>query len=193
MSLKKCGASEANASMEYSRKCPVSTCAYHVDIGPWLKAERNKHIITHFEGEIKFGTEEIGYSLPWPNFIEDPEQFFRKIEVLKRHVRKYYTWSSGDSRVFECWNCFHKFDSSSFVEHLDDCVVNAVYIQASQMAQTCPVPSYDHDPIDFPPKSHMNRHMIKPYWPSLGCGRCYTDQCQCPPMQLAKNRSISQP
>ena len=92
LSVKKGGTSDANASMEYTRKCPLPSCAYHLDRGFWSELEKNNHMMTHFEGQIAFIVGGGRFSLPWPNFIEDPENFFHEIEILKQRVRKHYIW-----------------------------------------------------------------------------------------------------
>ena len=86
--------------------------------------------------------------------------------------------------------CFGDFRPSGYLEHLDECIVYAVQVQALGMGQPYPVPLCEHHPTRLPSRSSMDQHMIKPYWPSLGCGRCNTDQCQCPPMQQVENRSL---
>ena len=51
--VKERDASYASATMEHSRKCPVTTCPYHVQKVPWLKRERDNHILTHLRGHIE--------------------------------------------------------------------------------------------------------------------------------------------
>ena len=188
LSVIKGGASDANASMQYTRKCPVTSCPYHLDRGFWSKMEKDNHIMTHFEGNIGFVTNENRHSLPWPNFIGDPENFFPKIEILKRRVRQYYIWYDygGDPEDSTCVMCLRNFDLSGYVKHLDDCIVHAVQARALGTAQTCPILTCEHDPPKFPWGSSTNEPMVKHFVPSLGCSRCYTIQCQCPPMQQDK-------
>ena len=143
MMVKTYDASEMDASIEYTGKCPITTCGWRFDRAIWLKTDRDNHIITHFEGNIMFGTDEILCSLPWPNFIEDPDHFFHKIELLKRQVQMYYMWALRDSRDIKCWVCSRNFGVSTYVDHLNDCIVHAVQIQALGNA-----PSRDHDPIN---------------------------------------------
>ena len=192
ISVKERRASKASASMGYSRKCLVTTCSYHLDIGPWSKKEKDKHALTHFEGNIQFGTDKCRYSLPWPNFIEAPQEYFNKIRSLKYSIETLPEWDlpvfSHDSRCLKCMIYFG--DPSSYLEHLDDCIFYAVQVQALGMAQPCPVPICEHHPTRVPPRSSMDQYMIRPYLPSLGCGRCYTDQCQCPPVQQVEDRSL---
>lgn len=64
MSVEERGASNASASTEESRKCLVTTCSYHLDIGPWSRIEKDKHTITHLEGNIEVSTDKGRYSLP---------------------------------------------------------------------------------------------------------------------------------
>ena len=191
LSVIKGGASDASNSLQYTRKCPFSSCPYHLDRGFWSKTEKDRHIMTHFEGHIGFVTNENRYSLPWPNFIEDPENFFPKIEILKRRVRQYYIWYGygGDPEDSTCVMCLRNFDLSGYVKHLDDCIVHAVQTQALGTAQTCPVSTCKHDPPEFPWGSRTNKPMFKQFVPSLGCSRCYAIQCQCPPMQQDKAKS----
>ena len=175
------GTSDTNASMQYTRKCLVTSCAYHLDRGFWSKKEKDHHIMTHFEGTIGFVTNANLYSLPWPNFIEDPQNYFLKIGILKRHVRQYSTvfgWLEPSDST--CHVCFRNFNLSGYVEHLDDCIVHAVQAQASAMAQACPVSTCEHDPPKFPRDSRTNEPMVKNFVPSLVCSRCYAFQCQCP-------------
>ena len=182
LSVTKGGASDANASMQYTRKCPVTSCAFHLDRGFWSKWEKDPHIMTHFEGHLEFVTNENLYSLPWPNFIEDPQNYFPKIEILKRRVRHYSTLFGHRSEPSDptCHICFRKFDISGYVDHLDDCIVHAVQSQALGTAQTCPVSTCEHDPPKFPRDSRTNEPMVKHFVPSLVCSRCYAFQCQCP-------------
>ena len=191
LSAIKDGTSDANASMEYTRKCPLPSCAYHLDRGFWLKMEKANHIKTHFEGQIGFIINRNRFSLPWPNFIEDPENFFHKIEILKQRVRKHFIWSEyyGDPDDSTCQICLRNFDLSGYVKHLDDCVVHAVRAQALGTAQTCPVSTCEHDPPKIPLGSRTDEPVVKHFVPSLGCSRCYAIQCQCPPMQQEKAKS----
>ena len=188
LSVKKGGASEANASRQYTRKCPVTSCGYHLDRGFWSKTEKDHHIMTHFESDLGFYTTEHRYSLPWPNFIEDPENFFPKIEILKRRLRQYDLYG-GAPEVSTCYICFRTFYRSGYVKHLDDCIVHAVQAQALGTAPTCPVSTCEHDPPTFPWGTRTNEPTVKRFVPSLGCSRCYTIQCQCPPTQQEKARS----
>ena len=179
------GASDANA---YTRKCPVTSCAYHLDRGFWSKTEKDSHIMTHFEGHIGFVTNESRYSLPWPNYIEDPENFFPKIEILKRRLRQYLIWDEygGDPEDSTCYICVRNFDRSGYVKHLNDCIVHAVQAQALGTAQACPVSTCEHDPPKF-----LDEPMVKHFVPSLGCSRCYAIQCQCSPMQNLPSMVLS--
>ena len=181
----------ANASLRYTRKCPVPSCPYHLDRGFWSKTEKNNHIMTHFEGQIGFATNDIRCSLPWPSFIEDPENFFPKIEILKRRVGKHFIWYryGGGFEDSTCHICLRSLDTFSYVEHLDDCIVHAVQAQALGTARPCSVLSCEHDPPRFRWGSGRNEPMVKHFVPSLGCGRCYTNQCQCPPIQQDKVKS----
>lgn len=170
--VKNCDASNTDARIIHTRRCPVFTCPYHVDIGPWPKSEKDKHIMTHFDGDIKFDTDKGGYSLPWPSFFEAPEEYFYKVEGLKYSIQNHRWWALHGSGHLTCWMCLHGFDPSGYVEHLDDCIVHVVQRQASELAQEAS-------------RSTVNRHIINSSLPSLGCGQCYTDRCQCPPMGWA--------
>ena len=194
MSVKERRASNASASMGYSRKCLVTTCSYHLDIGPWSKKEKDKHTMTHFEGNIEVGTDKGRYSLPWPKIIDSPEEYFSKIRIFRCSIELLHQWDvhdrSHDFRGLKCMICFGDFGPSGYLEHLDDCILYAVQVQALGMAQPCPVPICEHHPTRVPSRSSMVQYMIRPYLPSLGCGRCYTDQCQCPPVQQVEDRSL---
>ena len=200
LSVTKTGASDANASPLYTRKCPITSCAYHLDRNFWSRTEKNNHIMTHFEGQVGFVTNGSRYSLPWPNYIEDPENFFPKVEILKQQLRDYlrlreYLIWGGFEGVPEdsmCYICSRNFDWSGYVKHLDDCIVHAVQEQASGTAQACPVSTCEHDPPKLPCGSGADEPMVKRFVPSLGCGRCYTNQCQCRPMQQERAKSSAE-
>ena len=179
--------------LQYTRKCPFTSCAYHLDRGFWSKKEKDHHIMTHFEGHIGFVTNGNRHSFPWPNFIEDPENFFPKIEILKRRVRQYYIWDGygGDPEDSTCVKCLRTFDLSGYVRHLDDCIVHAVQAEALGTAQTCPVSTCQHDPPKLSWGPRINEPTVKHFVPSLGCSRCYAIQCQCPPMQLDEASPIT--
>ena len=191
LSVTKTGPSDANASLQYTRKCPITSCAYHLDRGFWSNTEKNNHIMTHFEGQIGFVTNESRYSLPWPSYIEDPENFFPKIEILKRRLQQYFTWDGydGDPEDSTCYICTRNFDRWGYVKHVDDCIVHAVQEQALGTAQACPASTCEHDPPKLPWGSGAAEPLVKRFVPSLGCGRCYTNQCQCRPMQQEKAKS----
>ena len=187
--------SDANTSRHYTRKCPFPSCAYHLDRGFWSKTETDHHIMTHFEGHIGFVTNGNRHSLPWPSFIEDPANFFPKIEILKRRLRQYYIWHGygGDPEISMCVMCFCIFDLSGYVKHLDDCIVHASQVQALGTAQACPVSTCEHDPPVFSWGPRTNESMVKHFVPSLGCSRCYAIQCRCPPMQQTRLNLPSTP
>ena len=180
------GTPDANASMQYTRKCPLPSCAFHLDRGFWSKMEKDNHIITHFEGQIGFTIFGNRHSLPWPNFIEDPESYFHRIEIFKRRVGQYYILIDPET---QCHICLRKFDLSGYVEHLDDCVVQEVRAQALGTAQTCPVSTCEHDPPKISWGSRTDEPVVKHFVPSLGCSQCYQIQCQCPPIQREKSKS----
>ncbi len=180
---KECDASGTDAMMAYPSKCPVTTCIVHYNERLWLKATINEHIITHFEGNINFSTNNGLYSLRWPSFVEDPAIYFHNIKRLKRTIQNYNQWDLHD---VQCLICLRNFDRSGYVDHLEDCIVHKVELQA----QGFHVLSWDHHLIDAPSKHHRDQPTIKHYWPSLGCGWCYTDLCQCPPMQKMTERSV---
>lgn len=188
LSVTKSGASDANASLQYTRKCPITSCAYHLDRGFWSTKEKNNHIMTHFEGQIGFITNGSRYSLPWPSYIENPANFFLKIEILKRRLRQHFGWD-GYGGYSTCCICIRSVDRWGYVKHVDDCIVHAVLEQALGTGQACPVSTCEHDPPKFPWGSDTDETLVKHFVPSLGCGRCYTNQCQCPPMQQEKGRS----
>lgn len=183
MLVKKRDVSNTDARIIYTRKCPVTTCPYHVDIGLWTKGEKDKHIMTHFDGNIKFDIDDHRYSLPWPSFFEGPEKFFSKVESLKRSIQNHSLRFSHGYGRFMCWMCLHGFDPSGYVEHLDHCIVHVVQRQASGTAQATSVPFCDSPRTGDSSRSTKNQHIVTSYWPSLGCGQCYTDRCQCPPMR----------
>lgn len=67
VSVEEPDASNASASKAESRKCLVTTCSYHLDTGPWSKIAKDKHTITHFEGNIEVSTERA--ATPYLNLI----------------------------------------------------------------------------------------------------------------------------
>ena len=156
------GEPEADASIEYSRKCPVTTCESHRKGFP-RKAERDKHTMTHFEGSFKCGSRLCGRSYI---FFENS---FNNIEDLRHHVRGLTHLSSfREFERFRCCVCTHVFDRSSYLEHLDDCMVHTVELEAAGMARPCPVSDCcDHHLMDFPSKYLRGQHLIRHYSATL--------------------------
>ncbi len=180
---KECDAPGTYAMMGYPQKCPITTCPDHDDKSFWRKTERDKHVITHFEGNIKFNTNNGLYSLRWPSFSESPATYFQDIKKVKRTIQNYNQWDLHD---VQCLICCYNFTRSGYVDHLEDCIVHTVELHAQGFRAL----SWDYFIIDPPLKHHRDQPTIKHYWPSLGCGWCYTDLCQCPPMQQMTERSV---
>lgn len=166
------GEPEADASMEYSRKCPVATCEFHRKGFP-RKAERDKHTMTHFEGSFNWGYELCGRSYSF--------EILDNIEDLRHHVRGSTHLSSfRELERFKCYVCTRVFDRSGYLEHMDDCMVHTVELEASGRARACPVPFCDHHLMDFPSKYLIGQHLIRHYsellvygWKKLQCPCCY--------------------
>ncbi|KAF6236194.1 hypothetical protein HO173_005823 [Letharia columbiana] len=172
------GEPEADASMEYSRKCPVATCEFHRKGFP-RKAERDKHTMTHFEGSFNWGYELCGRSYSF--------EILDNIEDLRHHVRGSTHLSSfRELERFKCYVCTRVFDRSGYLEHMDDCMVHTVELEASGRARACPVPFCDHHLMDFPSKYLIGQHLIRHYsellvygWKKLQCPCCYDLQRYC--------------
>ncbi len=183
------GASKANADRERSRKCPVPTCPYHNDIRPWLKIEKDEHIMTHFEGDIKFSTKDCQYVLRWPSFVEAPHVYFHRIKLLKDAIRDAHWWSLEGSRDFKCLLCSSEHILSGYLNHLDGCIVRTIRLQASELAQKLRSSPGNRN-LNASSSEEMDYQKPKDHWPFLGCGWCYTVRCQCPQMQHVMQRSV---
>ena len=183
--VKKIGATSADTGRERSRKCPVTICPYHNEIQPWLKEEKDKHTMTHFEGDVVFSTRNCRYALRWPSFVEAPQNYFQNIRNLKDAIQNYQWWNLDGSEDFKCLLCLSNFDHSGYLDHLDGCIVHKVQAEA-----LLPSPGPNHN--ESPPNPQKDQYLIKHYWPSLGCGWCYTDRCRCPQLQQIKEGSWKQ-
>ena len=106
---KKCDAFGTDALIGYPRKCPVTTCPDHDDRSLWPKTEKNKHIMTFFEGNITFSTNNGLYSLRWPSFVKNPATYFHNIKILKHTIKNY---NQGDLHDVQCWICCRNFNRS---------------------------------------------------------------------------------
>lgn len=154
---------KAKASMEYSRKCPVTTCEYH-HRGFLLKEERNKHTMTHFKGDIKCGC----YICRFPG-----GKVFNDLEQLRSHFREYLRgYTNSGRKGFICELCSCQFDGSDFLKHLDDCIIHTVELEASGRARGCPMPSCSHHQRDFPSKHQREQHILKHHLGWLDCFWC---------------------
>ncbi len=112
------------------QKCPIITCEYHQK-GFSLKVEREKHTITHFEGDIECGSEHCCYSSQWPHLIEDPKKYFDNVEQLKSHVGIHHDLDLFELGGFKCFICCRILNRSGYFEHLNDCIVHTVELKAS--------------------------------------------------------------
>lgn len=149
------GEPEADASMEYSRKCPVTTCEFHRKGFP-RKGERDKHTMTHFDGPFKCSSELCDRSYS--------SEIFDNVEDLRHHVRGSTHHSSFcEFKRFKCCVCTRVFDRSAYLEHLNDCIVHTVELEASGRARACPMPFCDHHLMDFPSKYLRGQHLIQHY------------------------------
>ena len=121
---------EADGTMAYPQNCPVATCEYHRKGFP-LKPERDEHVMTHFEGGIKCGSEKCRLA----NFevrLAYFEVHFAKTEQLRNHLHIYHPW---DTDHFKCGSCYRNLSKSAYLTHLEDCIVHAVELEASGRAQ----------------------------------------------------------
>lgn len=156
------GEPEADASMEYSRKCPVTTCEFHRKGFP-RKAERDKHTMTHFDGPFKCGSELYGRSFNFEELLKNTEG------LITHHVRgSAHHFSFCEFKRFKCCVCTRVFDRSAYLEHLNDCIVHTVELEASGRARRCPVSFCDHHLMDFPSKYLRDQHLIRHYSETLG-------------------------
>lgn len=122
--------SDADASIAYSRRCPVTTCEDHMKCFS-SKADRDRHTMTHFNGQIKCG---VPICSRW-------DDVFETVEHLKNHLRRSHLWAWLDPLLYE-----------DYLEHLDDCVVRMVELQASAKATGCPMSSCLYHHVEFSSK-----------------------------------------
>ena len=152
------GEFDADASMDCSQKCPVTSCEYH-DKGFSTKVERDKHTMTHFEGAFRCSWC-IDYHLTSLKLLDDHMHKHHKMRL------RYFDW------MVECCICHQLFRSSRYAEHLDDCMVHAVELEASGKYGRCPVTHCGHFHGDFPSKQHKAQHMMCHYWAKVNCRWC---------------------
>lgn len=154
------GESDVNASMEYSRRCPVTSCEYHHKKFE-LKGERDQHTSTHFQGLIKCGFYHYRSSI----------FFFNNVEHLIKHMHEHH---NHDFNGFSDLRDFQDF--GGFIKHLGDCILNLVELEASGKARPCPVPTCEYHHRLFPSKFEKGQHMIQHYRRSLDCYWSYQDK-----------------
>lgn len=151
---------EAEAVMEYSQKCPVTTCEYHHK-GFSLKVERDKHTMTQFQGDVRCSIwSSCGSSSDYSN------TYLNNVEHLRNHIRIFYgrvPLTHHITATLKCWICHRSFLQPAYLEHLDDCILHAVELEASEKAGTCPVPYCVHHHKDFSSKYQREQHVIQHY------------------------------
>ena len=116
---------EADGTIEHPQKCPVTNCKYH-RMGFLLKKERDEHAIQHFGGAI-----ECGYPDCWYHDMADSEVHFANAEQLRDHV---HIWHPDNIYYYECSWCGSRFEKQEYVEHIDDCIIHAVELEALERA-----------------------------------------------------------
>ena len=161
---------KADASMEDSRKCPVTTCEYH-HRGFLLKEEREKHTMTHFEGDLRCGCY---------NCRPLGRKVFNDLEQLRSHVWEFLRgYTNSGRKGFICSMCSCHFNGLDYLKHLDDCIVHTVELEASGRARACPMLSCSHHQRDFPSKQQREQHIHKHYLRWLNCYRCNQPDPRC--------------
>ena len=143
---------DADSRTAYAQNCPVTDCWYH-DNTFSSKAQRDMHVTLHYEGEHKCNE---------CNIKNGMEGRFVSAGYFKLHVRKHHMTFG-----FWCQICLQLFSGSGFVEHLNDCIVHAVELEASGRARGCSLFACDHYLVDFPSKQDREQHMMGHLWPSL--------------------------
>ena len=143
---------DADSTTAYLCKCPVNACWYH-DNPFSLIAQRDVHVRTHYEGEHKCNE---------CNARNGMEGHFISAFCFKIHVRRHHM-----KGIFKCQICLNSFSGLSFIEHLDECIVHEVEMEASGRARGCSFYSCSHNLIEFPSKQLREQHMMEHLWPSL--------------------------
>lgn len=155
----------AGASMDYPHKCPVISCRK----GFWLKAERDRHTMEHFEGDILCGMEScrLGkFTCPRFSNLED-----LAIHVYSHH---FYDISSSRSSYYRCSICFGNFaHREPYMDHFVKCIIHTVELEASGRAQACPVSFCDHHSREFPSEYHRDLHMKQHHRTLFDCNWCH--------------------
>ena len=155
---------KASANRKYSRKCPVTTCEYHRKEF-LVKVEGDKHIMSHFEGDIKCGCYKCRVF---------GRKVFNDLEQLRSHVWEcLWEYRNCFFKGFTCWMCSCLVDELDYWEHLKDHIVHTVELEASGRARACPIPSCSHHQRDFPSKHQREQHTLQHYSGSLACSWCY--------------------
>ena len=152
--------SDVDASIEYSRRCPVTSCEYHHKKFA-LRGERDKHTRTHFQGLIKCGFYHCRSGI----------FFFNKVERLVKHVYKHH---NHDFNGFRDLRGFQDFGGS--MKHLGDYILNLVEFEASGKARPCPIATCEYHHRIFPSKCEKGQHMIQHYRRSQDCYWSYQDK-----------------
>ncbi len=123
---------ETNGTMNHPHWCPVKTCEYHQK-GFSLKVERDKHTMTHFEGDIKFGYVYCRNSTQWLRLIENPKNYFDIVKQLKNHIHHGLDMFGV---CYECYTCFRILNRWDYIQHLNDCIVHTVRSRARGFSLT---------------------------------------------------------
>ncbi|KAK5682954.1 hypothetical protein LTS10_004482 [Elasticomyces elasticus] len=117
---------------ERPEKCPLPSCEYHT-IGFVREADRIRHTLTHYKGELVCGF--------CPDGGASTERTFKRADVFKQHLMaEHIAWQAqpgskrrspnvyGPMSARPCSTCgVGPFPNpQSFYEHLDDCVLRYV-------------------------------------------------------------------
>ncbi|CAF9937471.1 hypothetical protein IMSHALPRED_011151 [Imshaugia aleurites] len=139
---------KANINMELSRKFPDSTCPYHHVVFP-VKAEKDKHTMTHFKGALICGYKICDFLTDFRN-VENIEQWLNLIQTLRFHIRDSHLL---DEDGFKCYLCFRDLNKTGYLEHLDDCILRTVELQNSAKAEEDPTWFHNNYRKDSPEAS----------------------------------------
>lgn len=170
------GESDVGFSMEYSQTCPVPTCEYHHKRFS-LKAERDKHTMTHVEGDMICDY----YTCPFRSFDWSNDRISNlrvdNVKHVKNHVYIFHDGPHNPIKVLECQVCFRELSRPDYLDHLDGCIVRTVEFEASGRARACPVSSCDHHVVEFPSRYLRGQHLFQCHFEILKrCGKmvdCY--------------------
>ena len=139
---------EANASMEISQWCPVTTCLYH-RVRLFSKAEKAKHTMTHFEGGLTCGYKFCDFLSDFRN-VENTEEWFCRLQTLRSHVQDSHLLNNDG---FKCNLCFRDLNQTDYLKHLDDCILRTVELQTSGKAEGGATLSCENHGKDIPEAS----------------------------------------